>query len=89
MKLITKTIETTGLVSHSKCLLLDESLPIAQDSRVRVIILVTTDAEPNQRATVALPSPEEYVDKLAGLHQAVWPGIDIKTYINQERDSWE
>jgi hypothetical protein len=38
MKLISKTIETTGLVSHSKCLLLDESLPIAQDSRVRVIL---------------------------------------------------
>jgi len=39
--LLAKTIETTGFVNHKHQLSLDESLPIAETSRVRVIIIVT------------------------------------------------
>lgn len=46
MALITKTIETTGIVNaQHQLLLLDESLPIAESSQVRVMIIVTDDSQ--------------------------------------------
>jgi hypothetical protein len=40
MELIATAIETTGIVDTERRLLLDESLPLAKSSSVRVIILV-------------------------------------------------
>ena len=37
---------------------------------------------------ILLPQPEDYVSALAGLHREVWLGVDVATYINEERDSW-
>ncbi len=45
MKQIAKAIETTGIVDAHRRLLLDESLPVADKSRVRVIVLVTAEHE--------------------------------------------
>jgi len=45
MKQVAKAIETTGIVDTHRRLLLDESLPVADKSRVRVIVLVTADYE--------------------------------------------
>jgi hypothetical protein len=42
--LLAKTIETTGMVTNQHQLLLDESLPITETSRVRVIVIVTEEA---------------------------------------------
>ncbi|MEN8217327.1 MAG: hypothetical protein ABFS56_13350 [Pseudomonadota bacterium] len=42
--LLAKTIETTGIVNNPHQLLLDESLPITETSRVRVIVIVTEAA---------------------------------------------
>jgi hypothetical protein len=42
--LLAKTIETTGIVNNQHQLLLDESLPITETSRVRVIVIVTEEA---------------------------------------------
>ncbi len=39
MEFIAKAIETTGIVDSQRRLLLDESLPMADKSRVRVIVL--------------------------------------------------
>ncbi|OAD22818.1 protein belonging to Uncharacterized protein family UPF0175 [Candidatus Thiomargarita nelsonii] len=41
MEMIAKAIETTGIVDAQHRLLLDESLPVAESTRVRVIVLVT------------------------------------------------
>ena len=90
MELITKAIETTGIFNaQQKILKLDESPPIAESSRVRVIILVTEERVKKDNHTVVLPQPADYVDKLAGLHKEVWQGIDTDTYLKQERDAWE
>ena len=44
MEMITKTIKTTGILNpQQRSLTLDESLPIVESSRVRVIILVTEE----------------------------------------------
>jgi len=43
--LLAKTIETTGIVNNQRQLLLDESLPITKNSRVRVIVMVTEETQ--------------------------------------------
>ena len=43
--LLAKTIETTGFVNNQHQLILDESLPITETSRVRVIVIVTEEAQ--------------------------------------------
>ena len=49
--LLAKTIETTGTVNHQHQLLLDESLPLTETSRVRVIVIVTFEhPSPNQKS---------------------------------------
>jgi len=83
MEIITKTIETTGVVDMQRRLLLDDLLPIADKSQVRVIVLVTKEVEP-----VISPQPEDYVSKLAGLHKDIWQGIDTDNYLQQEREAW-
>ena len=58
--LITKAIETTGVINaQQRILTLDESLPIAESSRVRVIILVTEEGRKKDNHTVALPQPAD------------------------------
>jgi hypothetical protein len=31
---------------------------------------------------------KDAVEKLKGLRREVWEGIDVQTYIDQERDAW-
>jgi hypothetical protein len=87
MEIIAKAIETTGIVDTQRRLLLDESLGVAKSSHVRVIVLVTKEADNEPIAW--LPEPENYVNKLAGLHKEVWQGIDTEAYLKKERDAWE
>ncbi len=37
---------------------------------------------------ILLPQPEDYVSYMAGLHREVWQGLDVTTYLNEERASW-
>jgi len=37
---------------------------------------------------VLIPKPEDFVERLKGLHQNVWQGKDIAEYIRTERESW-
>jgi len=41
--MIAKAIETTGIIEAQHRLLLDEPIPVAQSTRVRVIVLITPD----------------------------------------------
>ena len=38
---------------------------------------------------ILLPKPENYTQKLAGLHKEIWEGIDAQEYVNQQRDEWD
>lgn len=38
---------------------------------------------------ILVPKPEDYVDRMAGLHQEVWQDIDTTDYLQQERDAWD
>jgi AbrB family looped-hinge helix DNA binding protein len=37
---------------------------------------------------VLVPQPEDYAERLAGLHRAVWEDVDTTDYLRQERDAW-
>lgn len=37
---------------------------------------------------VLVPQPEDYAARLAGLHAAVWDGVDTTRYIAEERVAW-
>ena len=37
---------------------------------------------------VLLPCPQDYTDRLAGLHREVWAGLDTDAYLHQEREVW-
>lgn len=37
---------------------------------------------------VLVPCPEDYADRLAGLHSEVWAGVDTADYLRQEREAW-
>jgi hypothetical protein len=63
--LLAKTIETTGFVNHQHQLSLDESLPIAETSRVRVIIIVTEEAQITDSKT-RLKRDSKMIDALCG-----------------------
>jgi len=53
--LLAKTIETTGFVNHQHQLSLDESLPITERSRVRVIVVVTEEAQITKYKSTLVP----------------------------------
>ena len=62
---LAKTIETTGFVNEQHQLLLDESLPIAISSRVRVIVIVTEEAQLTESETTLKRDPK-IIDSLCG-----------------------
>ena len=54
MELITKAIETMGIVDAQHRLFLDEPLPIAEESRVRVIVLVINEVNKKDESITGL-----------------------------------
>jgi hypothetical protein len=63
--LLAKTIETTGIVNNQHQLLLDESLPIIETSRVRVIVIVTEEAQITESQATLKRDPK-MIDALCG-----------------------
>jgi AbrB family looped-hinge helix DNA binding protein len=37
---------------------------------------------------VLLPCPQDYAERLRGLHREVWAGVDTDAYLHEERDAW-
>lgn len=37
---------------------------------------------------VLLPCPQDYADRLAGLHHEIWSGVDTDAYLHDEREAW-
>ncbi len=73
--LLAKIIETTGIVNSQHQLLLDESLPITEASRVRVIVIVTEEAR-TEDSEAALKRDPEIIDALCGAFRNCLSGND-------------
>ena len=37
---------------------------------------------------VLTPEPKDYADRLQGLYSEIWKGIDVRKYLNGERQEW-
>jgi len=37
---------------------------------------------------VLVPCPQDYADRLAGLHREIWSGVDTDAYLHEEREAW-
>jgi hypothetical protein len=37
---------------------------------------------------VLLPEPQDYSQRLRGLHREIWEGVEPQEYVRQERDAW-
>ena len=91
--LLAKTVETTGTVNNQRQLLLDELLPIPEASRVRVIVIVTEEAEMT-KSEVSLKRDPKVIDALCGALKNCFSGSDAfakrKTEeIKLERAKWQ
>ena len=37
---------------------------------------------------ILVPCPEDYAERLAGLHREIWSGVDTVAYLHEEREAW-
>jgi ADP-ribosylglycohydrolase len=96
MRLITKTIETTGFINAQHQLLLNEQLPIAS-SDVRVIIMVTESADSAKAAAfkaTPLNNEPDAIDALYGAFKNHLSSSDEfaqrkKEEIKLEEEKWQ
>ncbi|OQX22466.1 MAG: hypothetical protein BWK80_30380 [Desulfobacteraceae bacterium IS3] len=91
--LLAKTVEITGTVNNQHQLLLDESLPIAESSRVPVIVIVTEEAQIG-KSEAALKRDPEIIDALCGAFKNCLSSSDVfakrkKEEIRLERTKWQ
>ena len=38
---------------------------------------------------ILIPKPQDYVARMAGLHQEVWADVDTASYLEEEREAWQ
>jgi hypothetical protein len=81
--LVMNAIETTGIVDAEHQLRLDEPLPIAGQSRVRVIVLLPDDAETSETAWGKAAATSPAFDFLKDAAEDIYTAADGKPYHDQ------
>ena len=38
---------------------------------------------------VLMPEPDDYSQRLRGLHPEIWEGVEPQEYVQQEREAWQ
>ena len=38
---------------------------------------------------ILIPKPQDYVERMAGLHKEVWADVDTASYLEEERQVWQ
>ena len=72
-------IETTGIVSGEKGIILDESLPLYEKSRVRVIVFFDeNNSDPDEKEWLRSASENEVFDFLADDEEDIYTLADGK-----------
>lgn len=78
-----KAIETTGTVSKDHQLVLDEPLPVAGLSRVRVIVLVPDDNDVDEQLWLKAAAANPAFDFLKDAKEDIYSVHDGKPYGDQ------
>jgi AbrB family looped-hinge helix DNA binding protein len=45
-------------------------------------------ADVQDRVMVLIPKPGRYTESLKGLHSEIWKNVDVKKYLDEEREAW-
>jgi hypothetical protein len=78
-----RAIETTGVVDKDRRLVLDEPLPIAGPSRVKVIILVPEDGDLNERLWLEAARTNPAFEFLTDPSEDIYTVADGKPFSDQ------
>ena len=78
-----RAIETTGIVDEQHRLVLDEPLPIAGPSRVRIIILVDADSDIGEKEWLRVASVNPAFDFLQDPKEDIYSITDGKPFNDQ------
>jgi hypothetical protein len=81
--LVMNAIETTGIVDAQHQLRLDEPLPIAGQSRVRVIVLVPEEADLSESAWTKAAATSPAFDFLKDAAEDIYTAADGKPFHDQ------
>lgn len=81
--LVMNAIETTGVVDAEHQLRLDEPLPIAGQSRVRVIVLVPDETDIAEPAWTSAVAASPALDFLKDAAEEVYTAADGKPFHDQ------
>jgi hypothetical protein len=80
---VTNAIETSGIVDARHQLRLDEPLPIAGQSRVRVIVLLPDEADTSETAWTKAAAASPAFDFLKDAAEDIYTTADGKPYHDQ------
>lgn len=80
---LSKTIETTGIINHQHHLVLDESLPVADACRVRVIVILPEESEKRCDSKTVLMDNSTRLNPLPGIF---YSSIETKQYESFNRE---
>ncbi len=84
MRGVSKALEVTGTIDTQRRLHLDEPLPIAGPSRVRVIILFPEEADTDEREWLRLATTNPAFDFLHEPEEDLYTLDDGKPFHDQE-----
>ena len=80
MEVVEKAIETTATIDAQRQLILDEPLPIAGPTRVRVIILLPDDVDINEKEWLRAASVNPAFDFLKDAEEDIYTLADGKPF---------
>lgn len=80
MEIVQKAIETQGTIDKEHRLVLDEALPIEGPRRVRVIILVTEEAEIEEKRWLEAAASNEAFSFLNDVEEDIYSLSDGKPF---------
>lgn len=83
MEIVEKAIETTVTINSNRQLILDEPLPIAGPTRVRVIILLPDDVDINEKEWLRAASANPAFDFLKEPEEDIYTLADGKPFHDQ------
>lgn len=84
MEVAVKAIETTGIINDQHQLVLDEPLPVAGPTRVRIIILLPEKTETDEMEWLKAAAANPAFDFLKETEEDIYTIADGRSFNDQE-----
>jgi hypothetical protein len=80
MEIAKKAIETTGTINAKHQLILDEPLPVVGPTRVRVVIMLTEEADIDEKEWLRSATANPVFDFLKGTEEDIYTPADGRPF---------